>query len=167
MCLRRHAKGVGSNASHNWPSMVQCPSSNDQYAIQIGFSLITGSLGALFHVSLSLFGRAALAIDKWEWHEKSFNIFTCFISRTRRYMAGHELNPNRDVKRRQHTACASVCYQEDSQSPNLRSSSAMYLPHWQHRRSRSAPSDQISSPVAHPASRSMTSPGDGDDQTCC
>jgi hypothetical protein len=48
---------------------------------------------------------------------------------------------------RPHTACASLCGHklEDSQSPNLRSSSAM-CPHWlQHRRtSRSAPSDQIS-----------------------
>ena len=52
--------------------------------------------------------------------------------------------PNRDVKRRSHTACVSLCDLSISQSPNLRSSSTMY-PHWlQHRRSRSAPSDQIS-----------------------
>ena len=100
---------------------------------------------------------------------------------------------NRDVKRRSHTACVSLCDLSISASPpNLRSPSAMY-PHWlRHRRSRPAPSDQISTieacgrrgdlppscatgpgPVAHPASRSITSPppshgvGDRDDQTCC
>ena len=47
--------------------------------------------------------------------------------------------------RTQHdTACASLCDLSISQSPNLRSSSAMY-PHWvRHRQSRSGPSDQIS-----------------------
>jgi hypothetical protein len=33
----------------------------------------------------------------------------CNISRTRRYLAGHELNPNRGVKPGVHTACMSVC----------------------------------------------------------
>jgi hypothetical protein len=73
-----------------------------------------------------------------------------------------------------------VCYQEDSQFPNLRSSAAIYLLHGntaragQHRLIRSAPSRPADvavaqndlrpscatgpSPVAHPASRSMTSP---------
>ena len=32
-------------------------------------------------------------------------------------MAGHELNPNRDVKRRSHTACVSLCDLSISQSP--------------------------------------------------
>jgi hypothetical protein len=41
-----------------------------------------------------------MAIDKVGMRQKRFKIFTCFISRTRRYMAGHELNPNRDIKRR-------------------------------------------------------------------
>ena len=95
-------------------------------------------------------------------------------------MAGHELNPNRGVKRRSHTACMSVCDLSISQSPNLRSSAAMYLLHGntagagQHRLIRSAPSRPADvavaqndlppscatgpGPVAHPASRSMTSP---------
>ena len=96
-------------------------------------------------------------------------------------MAGHEINPNRDVKRRSHTACVSLCDLSISQSSNLRASSAMY-PHWRAtpRRSRSAPrlirsapsrpSDVTVAqnvlppscstgpgPIAHPASRSMTS----------
>ena len=100
-------------------------------------------------------------------------------------MADHDLNPNRGVKRWRHTACMRVCREASGKSPLscvLASSSAMY-PYWlRHRRSRSAPSDQISTieasaadvavaqndlppscatgpvPVAHPASRSMTSP---------
>jgi hypothetical protein len=64
-------------------------------------------------------------------------------------MAGHELNPNRDVRPGSHTACSSLCGHEDSQSPNLRSSdfsrhvpSLVATPAEQD--SRSAPSDQIS-----------------------
>jgi hypothetical protein len=32
-------------------------------------------------------------------------------------MAGHELNPNRDVERRSHTACVSLCDLSIRQSP--------------------------------------------------
>ena len=100
------------------------------------------------------------------------------------WRAMHELNPNRGVKPGAHTACASLCAHEGSQSPNLCSSSAMY-PHWlrhtagagQHRLIRSAPSRPADvaeshrmiyhhharqglalSRTHHPASRSMTSP---------
>jgi hypothetical protein len=103
-------------------------------------------------------------------------------------MAGHELNPNRGVKPEPHTACMRVC----GQSPNLRSSAAMYTltgcdtagaghRSAQHRlvsqistiegclrRSRTVhrmiyhlharQGLTLSLPVAHPASRSMTSP---------
>ena len=48
---------------------------------------------------------------------KAFQELLLFISRTRRYLAGHELSPNRDVKRVGDTQHASVCYQEDCQSP--------------------------------------------------
>jgi hypothetical protein len=104
----------------------------------------------------------------------------CNISRTRRYLAGHELNPNRGVRPGPHTTCSSVCGHEDSQSPNLRSLAAMYLLHGntagagQHRLIRSAPSRRVDvavaqndlppscatgpGPIAHPASRLMTSP---------
>ena len=116
-------------------------------------------------------------------------------------MAGHALNPNRDVKARAaHSMCGVLCGHEDSQSPNLRSSVAMYpetgcntagvglrsAPS-DHRSAPSSPADDAvaqndlpascatgPSPVAHPASRSMTSPHRRasvtvmiTDQTCC
>ena len=123
-----------------------------------------------------------LAIDKWQRDKKGNQKVMCNILRTRRYLAGHELNPNRGVKPGPHTACAFVCGDEDSQSPNLRSSAAMYLLHGntagagQYRLIRSAPSRPADiavaqndlpppwsmragpGPVAYPASRSMTSP---------
>ena len=101
-------------------------------------------------------------------------------------MAGHELNPNRDVKRRSHTACVSTCAIFQSASP-LKVTFVLHLDlpctlNWlRHCRSRSAQSDQISTidrpadvavaqndlppscatgpgPAAHPTSRSMTFP---------
>ena len=75
-----------------------------------------------------------------------------FFAREGTWLAGHGLNPNRGVKPGAHTACMRVCAHEDSQSPNLRSSSARY-PHWlRHRWSRSPPSDQIS--TTEPCGRS-------------
>jgi hypothetical protein len=88
---------------------------------------------------------------------------------------------NRDVKCRSYTACVSLCDLSISQSPNLRYSSARYTltgcdtaGTGQHRLIRSAPSRPADvpvaqndlpascatgpGPVAHPASRSMTSP---------
>jgi hypothetical protein len=57
--------------------------------------------------------------------------------------------------RTQHHCILVVRAHEDSQSPNLRSSSAMY-PHWlRHRRSRSALSDQIG-PIEASGHRSRT-----------
>jgi hypothetical protein len=44
-------------------------------------------------------------------------------------LLNHELNPNRDVKRRSHTACVSTILVRSFNPPNLRSSCAMY-PHW-------------------------------------
>ena len=66
---------------------------------RVRFRLPSEGQGAALAIYLKKV-RFAKAIDKWEWHEKSFKIFTCFISRLRGYMAGYELNPNRDVKRR-------------------------------------------------------------------
>ena len=99
-----------------------------------------------------LYSRRYKLFDKWQ-RDKSVTKRSCVIFRalvTRRYLAGHELNPNRGVtvSVRSHTACMSVCDLSISQSPNLRSSAAMYLLHWQHRRSRSAPSVRLSDQIS-------------------
>ena len=66
--------------------------------------------------TVSVWLRSATAVMSNDTHgnrmtrnEKGFKSFTCFISRLWGYMAGHDLNPNRGVKRRSHTACVSLC----------------------------------------------------------
>ena len=78
---------------------------------------------------------AWLLISRNDTKRVSKSSFTVhlFILRTRRYLAGHELNLNRGVKpgtRGAHSMLAChMCVRahEDSQSPNLRSPAAMYL----------------------------------------